>query len=38
MIVLRKLRDKYNIKFDTKTSPVSNDGVQTIEALNKAIL
>ena len=35
---LRKLRDKYNIKFDTKTSPVSNDGVQTIEALNKAIL
>ncbi|TGY42384.1 PTS mannose/fructose/sorbose transporter subunit IIB [Clostridium sartagoforme] len=34
---LRKLRDKYNIPFNTKTSPVSNDGVQTIEALNKAL-
>ena len=34
---LRKLRDKYNITFNTKTSPVSNDGVQTIEALNKAL-
>ncbi|MDU5109567.1 MAG: PTS sugar transporter subunit IIB [Clostridium sp.] len=34
---LRVLRDKYNIKFNTKTSPVSNDGIQSIEALNKAL-
>ena len=34
---LRILRDKYNVKFNTKTSPVSNDGVQSIEALNKAL-
>lgn len=35
---LRALRDKYKVEFNTKTSPVSNDGVQTIEALNKALL
>ena len=34
---LRKLRDKYNVEFNTKTSPVSNDGVQTIEVLNKVL-
>ncbi|WP_195988185.1 PTS sugar transporter subunit IIB [Clostridium sp. D53t1_180928_C8] len=34
---LRILRDKYNVKFNTKTSPVSNDGVQSIDALNKAL-
>lgn len=34
---LRILRDKYNVKFTTQTSPVSNDGVQSIEALNKAL-
>ena len=34
---LRTLRDKYNVKFTTKTSPVSNDGVQSIEALNNAL-
>lgn len=34
---LRILRDKYHVKFNTKTSPVSNDGVQSIEALNKAL-
>lgn len=34
---LRILRDKYNVKFTTKTSPVSNDGVQSIEALNNAL-
>ena len=34
---LRVLRDKYNVKFNTKTSPVSSDGVQSIEALNKAL-
>lgn len=34
---LRKLRDKYNVEFNTKTSPVSNDGVQTIEALHKVL-
>lgn len=34
---LRVLRDKYKVEFNTKTSPVSNDGVQTIEALNKVL-
>lgn len=32
---LRKLRDEYNIKFNTKTSPVSSDGESTINVLNK---
>ncbi|QQP70016.1 PTS sugar transporter subunit IIB [Carnobacterium sp. CS13] len=30
---LKELRDKYNIKFNTKTSPVSNDGVSTVKLL-----
>ncbi len=34
---LRVLRDKYNVKFNTKTSPVSDDGVKSIEALNNAL-
>ncbi|MDV4150452.1 PTS sugar transporter subunit IIB [Clostridium sp. AL.422] len=34
---LRILRDKYKVKFNTKTSPVSSDGVQSIEALNKVL-
>jgi len=32
---LRELRDEYNIKFNTKTSPVSSDGESTINVLNK---
>lgn len=34
---LRKLRDEHKVIFNTKTSPVSNDGVQTIEVLNKIL-
>lgn len=34
---LRILRDKYNVKFNTKTSPVSNDGVQALEVINKLL-
>lgn len=32
---LRKLRDEHNIKFNTKISPVSNDGESTINVLNE---
>lgn len=34
---LKALREKYNVIFNTKTSPVSADGAQSLEALNKAI-
>ncbi|KAE9525848.1 PTS system mannose/fructose/N-acetylgalactosamine-transporter subunit IIB [Testudinibacter aquarius] len=34
---LQELQQKYHIKFNTKTSPVSNDGVQDIDNLLKAI-
>lgn len=34
---LRILKDKYNAKFDTKTSPVTRDGEQALEPLLKAI-
>lgn len=34
---LKELQDKYHVTFNTKTSPVSNDGVQYLDALKKAI-
>lgn len=34
---LRTLRDKYGCTFNTKTSPVSNDGAQSLDALNKLL-
>lgn len=34
---LRTLRDQYGCKFNTKTSPVSNDGSQSLENLEKAL-
>lgn len=34
---LRKLRDDYHVEFNTKTSPVSNDGAQSLEALEKSL-
>ncbi|MGI6155356.1 MAG: PTS sugar transporter subunit IIB [Enterococcus sp.] len=34
---LRILRDKFGCKFNTKTSPVSNDGTQSLENLEKAL-
>ena len=34
---LRTLKNKYNIQFNTKTSPVTNDGAQTLEKLLEAI-
>lgn len=34
---LRTLEDKYNVKLNTKVSPVSTDGEQTIETLRQAI-
>lgn len=34
---LRELRDKYHVQFNTKTSPVSNDGSHSLEALEKAL-
>lgn len=34
---LRTLRDTYHVKFNTKTSPVSNDGSQSLEALEKSL-
>lgn len=34
---LRTLRDKYGCQFNTKTSPVSNDGAQSLESLEKAL-
>lgn len=35
--VLRNLRDEYNVTFNTKTSPVSNDGTQYFDTLMKII-
>lgn len=34
---LRTLRDKHHVTFNTKTSPVSNDGSQHLDALMNAI-
>lgn len=34
---LRTLEDKYNVKLNTKVSPVSTDGEQTVETLRQAI-
>ncbi|MGY3725087.1 PTS system, N-acetylgalactosamine-specific IIB component [Granulicatella balaenopterae] len=34
---LKALETEYHVSFNTKTSPVSNDGVQYIDALVKAI-
>lgn len=34
---LKVLRDQYGAKFNTKTSPVSNDGEKSIEDLMKAL-
>ena len=34
---LRVLEDKYNVKFNTKISPVSSDGEQYAEILRQAI-
>ena len=34
---LRTLEDKYNVKFNTKISPVSSDGEQYVEVLKQAI-
>lgn len=34
---LRKLQDEHHVKFNTKTSPVSNDGSQSLDALEKAL-
>lgn len=34
---LRQLRDNHNVKFNTKTSPVSNDGEKDVEPLMKAL-
>lgn len=34
---LRTLEDKFNVKFNTKISPVSNDGESTISVLEEAI-
>ena len=34
---LRELRDRHNITFNTKTSPVSNDGEQDVEKLLKVL-
>ncbi|MGX7133052.1 PTS sugar transporter subunit IIB [Enterococcus songbeiensis] len=34
---LRKLRDEYQVTFNTKTSPVSNDGAQSLETLEKTL-
>ncbi|KAF1302800.1 MULTISPECIES: PTS sugar transporter subunit IIB [Enterococcus] len=34
---LRKLRDEYQVTFNTQTSPVSNDGAQSLETLEKTL-
>ncbi len=34
---LRELQQKYQVVFNTKTSPVSNDGIQDVDNLLKAI-
>ena len=34
---LRTLKEKYNVQFNTKTSPVTNDGAQTLEKLLEMI-
>ena len=34
---LKKLRDEHGVVFNTKTSPVSSDGTDTIHALNKIL-
>ena len=34
---LRTMKEKYNVQFNTKTSPVTNDGAQTLEKLLEMI-
>lgn len=34
---LRTMKEKFNIQFNTKTSPVTNDGAQTLEKLLEMI-
>ncbi|EGP5213203.1 PTS sugar transporter subunit IIB [Enterococcus faecium] len=35
--ILKELREKYNVTFNTKTSPISNDGTQSFEVLNSLL-
>ena len=34
---LRTMKEKFNVQFNTKTSPVTNDGAQTLEKLLEMI-
>ncbi len=34
---LRTMKEKFNVQFSTKTSPVTNDGAQTLEKLLEMI-